>query len=51
MKAGVDYIGVSVGALIINEKGEVFLSKRSLQARNERGKWEAPGGADSFESC
>lgn len=48
MKKGVDFIGVSVGAFILNEKGELFLSKRSQQARNERGKWEAPGGAVDF---
>lgn len=48
MKQGVDYIGVSVGALIINEKGEVFLAKRSKNARNEKEKWEAPGGAVEF---
>lgn len=48
MKPGVDYIGVSVGALILNEKGEVLLVKRSQNARNEKGKWEAPGGAVEF---
>lgn len=45
MKAGIDYIGVSVGALIFNSKGEIFLNLRSQQAKNERGFWEAPGGA------
>ncbi|MBI2029344.1 NUDIX hydrolase [Candidatus Gottesmanbacteria bacterium] len=45
MKQGIDYIGISVGALIFNEKGEVFLSKRSQNAKNEKGCWEAPGGA------
>lgn len=48
MKLGVDFIGVSVGALIFNDKGEMFLNKRSSQARNERGCWEAPGGAVRF---
>lgn len=48
MKRGIDYIGVSVGALIINDKREVFLTKRSQQATNERGCWEAPGGAVHF---
>jgi len=48
MKAGIDYIGVSVGALIFNEKGEVLLLKRSQNAKNEKGKWEAPGGAVDF---
>lgn len=38
MKKGVDYIGVGVGAIILNDKGEVFLAKRGLKAKNERGK-------------
>lgn len=45
MKAGRDYIGVSVGAVIINNKGEILLLKRSKNAKNEKGKWEAPGGS------
>lgn len=48
MKAGVDYIGVSAGAFIINSKGEILLCKRSMKARNEKGKWEAPGGQVHF---
>lgn len=48
MKIGVDYIGVSVGALVFNKRGEVFLNKRSQNARNEKGSWEAPGGAVHF---
>lgn len=48
MKQGIDYVGVSVGALIFNDSGEVFLSKRSQNAKNERGCWEAPGGAVHF---
>lgn len=48
MKPGVDYIGVSVGAFIVNDKAEVLLMKRSQHAKNEKGKWEAPGGAVEF---
>lgn len=48
MKPGVDYIGVSVGAMIFNEKGELFLSKRSKNATNEHGCWEVPGGKVDF---
>lgn len=48
MKKGVDYIGVSAGALLINDNGEVFLSKRSKHAKNERGCWESPGGSVEF---
>jgi 8-oxo-dGTP diphosphatase len=48
MKRGVDYIGVSVGMMLVNEKGEIFLSKRSHNATNEKGCWETPGGAVEF---
>lgn len=48
MKAGVDYIGISVGALIFNDEGKILLCKRSQHAKNERGCWEAPGGAVEF---
>ncbi len=48
MKQGIDYIGVSAGALILNVKGEIFLSKRGKKAKNERGCWETPGGAVKF---
>lgn len=48
MKPGIDYIGVSVGALIVNEKGELFLTKRGQHATNERGTWEIPGGKVQF---
>jgi len=48
MKRGVDYIGVSVGAMIVNERGEVLLCKRSNRASNERECWEVPGGAVEF---
>jgi 8-oxo-dGTP diphosphatase len=48
MKRGVDYIGVGVGALIIDQQGRLFLTKRGELARNERGFWEFPGGAVEF---
>lgn len=48
MKIGHDYIGVSVGAMIFNEKGELFLAKRSKNAKNEKGCWEIPGGSVEF---
>src|SRR5260221_10570232 len=44
MKKGVDYIGVSAGAMIFNDKGELYLAKRSQQCKNQRGCWESPGG-------
>lgn len=45
---GKDCIGVGVGALIQNERGEILLALRSQQAKNERGLWEIPGGAVEF---
>ncbi len=48
MKRGIDYIGVGVGAIIINERGELFLAKRGPLAKNERGLWEFPGGSVEF---
>lgn len=44
MQPGVDYIGVSVGAIILNERNELFMAQRGTKARNERGCWEFPGG-------
>lgn len=48
MKRGVDYIGVGVGALIVDPKGRLFLSRRGPLAKNERGLWEFPGGSVEF---
>lgn len=48
MKKGIDYIGVSAGAIIFNDTGEVFLSKRSQNTKNEKGHWETPGGSVEF---
>jgi mutator protein MutT len=52
MKKGVDFIGVGAGAMIFNDEGKVFLSKRGIKARNEKGKWDFPGGSVEFgEKC
>ena len=48
MKPGLDYIGVGVGAAIFDKKGRLFLTLRGKGAKNERGKWEIPGGAVEF---
>jgi mutator protein MutT len=45
---GLDYIGVGVGALILNDKNQVLLALRGPQARNEVGTWEIPGGKVEF---
>ena len=46
--AGTDYVGVGVGAIVVDEGGKVFLSQRGPQATNERGSWEFPGGKVDF---
>ncbi|MBD2501748.1 NUDIX domain-containing protein [Anabaena azotica] len=48
MIEGVDYIGVGVGSIIVNDQGLLFLAKRGRAARNERGMWEFPGGSVQF---
>jgi len=48
MQKGIDYIGVGVGAAIFNSKGELFITKRGKEAKNERGKWEIPCGSVEF---
>jgi mutator protein MutT len=48
MKRGVDYIGVGVGAIIVNAQGDLFLARRGPLAKNERGLWEFPGGSVEF---
>lgn len=45
MRRGVDYIGVGVGAVIVDDAGRLFLARRGPLAKNERGLWEFPGGA------
>jgi mutator protein MutT len=47
-RRGIDYIGVGVGALIIDDQGRLFLSRRGAKAKNERGLWEFPGGSVEF---
>ncbi len=48
MKKGVDYIGVSVVATVLNKEDKVLLSKRSEKTSNEHGFWEFPGGSVHF---
>jgi mutator protein MutT len=47
-KAGVDYIGVGVGALIVDGQGRFLVGLRGPLSKNERGTWEIPGGAVQF---
>lgn len=48
MKEGVDYIGVGVGAAIINNKGKLLIILRGKGSKNEIEKWEIPGGSVKF---
>lgn len=48
MKRGIDYIGVGVGAILVNGRGQMFLARRGPTAKNERGLWEFPGGSVEF---
>ncbi len=48
LRRGIDYIGIGVGAVIVDEHGRLFLSRRGAEARNERGLWEFPGGSVEY---
>jgi 8-oxo-dGTP diphosphatase len=48
MKIGKDYIGVGVGAVIMNEDGKFLLMKRGPKSKSEVGTWEKPGGSVEF---
>jgi ADP-ribose pyrophosphatase len=48
MKPGIDYVGVGCGCVIINDKNEVLLVKRSNQSKMEPGLWSRPGGTVEF---
>lgn len=48
MKKGIDYIGIGVGCLIINDKNEVLLLKRSDKCESNAGLWTRPGGSIEF---
>ncbi len=45
---GIDFIGVGVGAIVVDDRGRLFLSQRGAAASNERGAWEFPGGKVDF---
>jgi len=48
MKAGVDYVGVWVWAIVMKETWDVLISKRWPKSNNEVGLWEFPGGTVEF---
>lgn len=48
MRKGLNFIGVGIGAAILNKEGKIFLHKRGKNAKNEAGKWGCPGGTLKF---
>lgn len=48
LKPGRDYLGVGGGVLIMNDKNEVLLKKRSGKSKNDIGAWERPGGTVEY---
>lgn len=48
MKKGTDFIGVTVSFLCHDGQGNVLLSKRGEQARDEQGRWDCGGGGIEF---
>lgn len=48
LRKGIDFIGVSVCCYCHDDNGRVLLTKRSLQARDEHGKWDLVGGGVEF---
>jgi 8-oxo-dGTP diphosphatase len=48
MKVGYDYTGVGVVFLCHDGEGNVLLNKRSVNCRDEHGRWDIGGGALEF---
>ncbi len=45
---GKNFIGLGVGAIILNNEGKFLLIKRGKKSQNEVGLWGFPGGAMEF---
>jgi 8-oxo-dGTP pyrophosphatase MutT (NUDIX family) len=41
---GKSFVGVSTAVAIFNRRGEIFLAQRSINARDEHGRWDVCGG-------
>ncbi len=41
---GKSFVGVSTAVAIFNKKGQIFLARRSENARDEHGRWDVCGG-------
>ncbi len=48
LKKGVDYTGVTVVYFCHDGKGNFIMAKRSLNARDEHGRWDIGGGGVEF---
>lgn len=47
-KKGIDEIGIAVSCFCHDGKGKYLLEKRSMQARDEQGRWNPGGGTVEF---
>lgn len=41
---GKSFVGVSTATVIFNPKGQIFLAQRSVNSRDEHGRWDVCGG-------
>ena len=48
MKPGKDFIGIGVGAFILNDKDELLMLLRAKDSKVEPGTWMIPGGSVDF---
>lgn len=48
MKKGEDYIAIGISYYCHNGKGEYLLNKRSINCRDEHGRWDFGGGGIDF---
>jgi hypothetical protein len=46
-RAGREFVGVGVGAIVLNAEGKVLLEKRGPLASNDQGLWGCPGAFTS----
>ena len=48
MKIGYDYVGISTPFYCHDGDGNILMHKRSVQCRDEQGKWDIGGGGIEF---
>lgn len=48
MRPGIDYIGVGVGALVVNEKRQILLLRKRSSENHTSNIWTIPGGQILF---